>query len=286
MNEGFVAIIGDINVDYIIKVDHMADYDGDVEIDELEIFGGGYGANTAYALSQLGDNVSLFGYVGIDQNGKVALADLEGKVDLSGVIRCGKTGICFSIIDKTGIRRLMTYKKGVGCEKEFDLEGMNNARWIHLAGLSVEKALKIMYNLKISSWDPGMPFLSSLKDLDPFTKVEYVLLNEMEFEVFQNFDKWKNFKNIIVKMGDKGVRYFKDGKIVLEIPAFRVEILDSTGAGDVFDAAFIHSTLNGSSVLESIEFASAAGALSVTKMGARSVPKRYEIEKFLKEVKK
>ncbi len=280
-----VAVIGDINADYIIMVDHIPDYDGDIEIDDLKITGGGFGSNTAYALSILGDDVSLFGYAGDDINGKIALDNL-GSVNLEGIVRCAKTGVCFSIVDKTGVRRLMTYKKNTNCERPLDIEAIKRAEWIHLAGLSIERAKELSREVKISSWDPGMPFLSSLDDLGPFKKIEYALVNEREFEIFRKFPEWTSFKNLIVKMGERGVRYFKYGKMLKEIPTFRVKIVDSTGAGDIFNAAFIHSMIAGYDILKSIEFASAAGALSVTKIGARNVPQKAEIEKFLKGVKK
>ncbi|BBJ28889.1 carbohydrate kinase family protein [Athalassotoga saccharophila] len=281
-----IAVVGDINTDYIIMVDHIPDYDGDIEIEDLKITGGGFGSNTAYALARLGDEVSLFGYAGEDVNGEIALGDLKGYVDLKGIVRCAKTGVCFSIVDKTGVRRLMTYKKDTGCDKSFDIEAIKRAKWIHLAGLDVERAKELSKKVRISSWDPGMPFLSSLDDLGPFKKIEYVLINLKEFEIFRKFPEWTLFENLIVKMGENGVRYFKYGKVFKEIPAFHVKVVDSTGAGDIFNAAFIHSMIAGYDILKAIEFASAAGAISVTKIGARNVPQKDEIEKFLEEVKR
>jgi len=63
MDENYVAVIGDINVDYIISIKHFPDYDEDVEIKDLKILGGGFAANTAYALSKLGEKVLLFVWV-------------------------------------------------------------------------------------------------------------------------------------------------------------------------------------------------------------------------------
>ncbi|MGC8703926.1 MAG: carbohydrate kinase family protein [Athalassotoga sp.] len=281
-----IAVIGDINADYIIMVDHIPDYDGDIEIDDLKITGGGFGPNTAYALACFGDNVALFGYAGDDINEEVALGDLKGYVNLDGIVRCAKTGVCFSIVDKTGVRRLMTYKKDTICDIPFDIEAIKRASWVHLAGLNFEKASELLKKVRISSWDPGMPFLSSLGNLKAFRGIQYVLLNEREFEIFRKFPEWISFENLIVKMGENGVRYFKRGSLLKSFPAFRVKAVDSTGAGDIFNAAFIHSILEGSDIFKSIEFASAAGALSVTKVGARNVPKKEEVEKFIKEVRR
>jgi len=289
MNENYVAVVGDINVDYLISIKKFPDYDGDVEVEELKMSGGGFGANTAYALSKLGEVVLLFGCVGKDQNGETALSDLKGKVDLSEIIKEGKTGVCFSVIDESGVRRLMTYRgSNLLCDNsKFNLEKIGKAAWIHIAGLRLDNVNFLFKNLKINSWDPGMPFLDSLKDLPEFAeRVGYIFLNEREFELLRlKFDAWKSFENIIVKMGEKGLSYFKKGKSVFKMPAFKVKALDSTGAGDAFNAAFIHAMMKKSDVLYALKFASASGAISVMKFGARSVPDEFEIEKFLKGVK-
>ncbi len=289
MDEDYVAVIGDINVDYLISVKHFPDYDGDVEIEDLKVVGGGYGANTAYALSKLGEKVLLFGCVGVDQNGETALSELEGKVDLSGVVRAGKTGVCFSFIDKTGVRRLMTYRgANLLCENSFDLEKIHGAKWSHVAGLRADNVDFLFKNSEIKSWDPGMPFLESLKVLPEFVqKVEYIFVNAREFELLRSkFDAWKTFENLIVKMGENGVFHFRHGNLISGISSFKVKSVDSTGAGDAFNAAFIHAMMKNADIRYALEFSSASGAISVTRFGARSVPNELEIETFLKGVKR
>jgi len=232
----------------------------------------------------------LFGCIGKDQNGEAALFELKGRVDLSGVMKKGTTGVCFSLVDESGVRRLMTYRgSNLLCDNSnFDLEKIARAKWIHLAGLEADSVAFLFQNLKIKSWDPGMSFLESLKVFPKFAeKVEYVFVNEREFEMLRSkFEEWKRFENLIVKMGENGVSHFKYGNLVSKVSAFKVKSVDSTGAGDAFNAAFIHAMMKGSDIPYALTFSSAAGAISVTKFGARSVPEKVEIENFLKEVEK
>jgi sugar/nucleoside kinase (ribokinase family) len=69
--------------------------------------------------------------------------------------------------------------------------------------------------------------------------------------------------------------------MIATVPAFRVKEVDPTGAGDVFDAAFLVSLLSGKTLRDSALFANAAGALKVTRIGPTSGPSREEVERFL-----
>jgi sugar/nucleoside kinase (ribokinase family) len=82
---------------------------------------------------------------------------------------------------------------------------------------------------------------------------------------------------VVLKRGELGAVLF-DGSRRIEVPSFPVREVDPTGAGDVFDAAFLASLLHGWSPAEAARFACAAGALSVTKMGAmEGVPEAAQV---------
>ncbi len=274
-----VLVVGDINVDFLIKIPHFPEYDDDVSVKSLKIEGGGFAANFAYALKKLGTDTMLAGCVGNDLNGEFALRQLkEIGVDISNVsVKNARTGLCISVIDETGVRRLMTYR-GANLSFEFsDLaqETLKNSKWIHISGLRPDAVFKIIKNSRNVSWDPGKIFLESNAKIQAgvIQKIDYLILNIKEWEVLNEkyFDTISKFKSIIVKKGENGVEYYEFGKKLLEIPAFKVETVDSTGAGDVFNAAFVHSiSTMKKSLKESLIFASAAGALSVRKLGARS----------------
>lgn len=84
----------------------------------------------------------------------------------------------------------------------------------------------------------------------------------------------------IVTKGSKGVMIFQNGE--KEISGYKVEVVDTTGAGDTFNGALAYSLSLGIELEEACRFANAAGALSVTKLGAQGgMPTKQEVEEFL-----
>jgi ribokinase len=294
-DESMITVVGDINVDYILKIRDFPDYDGDTEIEELRTESGGMAANTAYALKKLGtDEVTLIGCVGKDLNSQKALSILKSAgVNLTHVAfkEGKKTGTSFSIIDKTGVRRLMTYR---GANKDLSRKDvkfsvLKNSEWIHMAGVNNDVVFKIVEEFPNVSWDPGWISLSKITEL-PWKILENIGI------LFLNVNEWKyfyashkkhisNLKKIVVKKGENGVDYYEYGNLKYSIDAFHVKNVDSTGAGDVFNGAFLYSMIVEKVELrESLVFASAAAAISIGKWGTKKgVPTKVEVEKFILE---
>lgn len=89
-------------------------------------------------------------------------------------------------------------------------------------------------------------------------------------------------KSVILTLGKKGSIY-KDGKDVHRIPAFQVEAVDTTAAGDTFCGTVAAQLGKGLEMTQAIRFATAAAAICVTRMGAQpSIPKEVEVIDFLK----
>jgi len=91
----------------------------------------------------------------------------------------------------------------------------------------------------------------------------------------------KGVKKVIVTLGSKGALYM-DGEEMFEVPAFKVESVDTTAAGDSFCGALAVAIAEGKGMREAIRFASACAAISTTRLGAQpSLPRREEVEEFL-----
>jgi ribokinase len=88
-------------------------------------------------------------------------------------------------------------------------------------------------------------------------------------------------KTIILTLGRNGC-LVKNSKVCRHIPAFQVEAIDSTAAGDTFCGALVARLARGSDLIAAVQFATAASAICVTKMGAQpSIPTEQEVEYFL-----
>ncbi|MEZ0248280.1 MAG: PfkB family carbohydrate kinase, partial [Thermoproteus sp.] len=137
------------------------------------------------------------------------------------------------------------------------------------------------------SLDPGRVWSKrGLEYLKPLLiNIDYLFLNEAEFFNLLGGDVERAFelgvKLVVVKRGARGASAFVEGRGSFDEPAFEVEAIDTTGAGDAFDAAFLTALLEGRDVRYALRFANAAGALKATRKGARSSPMREEVEKMV-----
>ncbi|MBN2174113.1 MAG: ribokinase, partial [Bacteroidales bacterium] len=92
----------------------------------------------------------------------------------------------------------------------------------------------------------------------------------------------KGVRKVIITLGSKGA-FVKTKDEKVEVPAFKVDAVDTTAAGDTFCGALAVALVEGKSLRDSLQFASAAAAISATCMGAQpSAPFKIEIEEFLK----
>jgi ribokinase len=114
----------------------------------------------------------------------------------------------------------------------------------------------------------------------------YITPNEHEAEILfkgmKPAEALRQYPNkLFITEGSKGVRYF-DGNEEVLVPTYKVDAIDTTGAGDTFNAAFAVALAEGKSIQDSVRFANRAASLSVTKFGAQGgMPTRDEVEESL-----
>ena len=130
------------------------------------------------------------------------------------------------------------------------------------------------------------------EDIQNLELVDYHLLNEIEGKILSGLDDvecmaetlcQKYGARIILTLGEKGVRYCDEQKNVT-CPAYRVDAVDTTAAGDTFTGYFIASLRCGVSVEWALKFATAASALCVSQMGAaNSIPYRQKVDEWLSQ---
>lgn len=294
----FVAI-GYCSNDYLCKVDEIP-IDHKVEAREHLTQGGGPAATAAVAASRLGMKTAFVGVVGDDDSGRMILRDFASeKVSADAVkIRKGcSTSTAFCWVDAAGKRSIVWYR-GNGADlapEEVPEPLIANAKVIHLDGhqtVGAHAAAKlarkhgVLVSIDAGTLRPGVKEI--LPDCD--------IVIASEFFARQLTGVTDDEKSLIelvkigakvtgITMGSKGsVCYDREQGKILRCPVFPVEVVDTTGAGDVFHSAFAVKYASCKNILECMRFASAVSALKCTKLGGRTgIPTLKETEEFLKK---
>lgn len=293
--------LGDCDVDIFVRVNRLPTWDEKVPGDLLSIQGGGVAANFCCAAARLGMQTAITSTIGDDQFGQIALKSLaDFGVDTSGVaIRENEpTYFCTAYLDDQGEKALTIVRTSTFFPRweDLNLDLLSNTRVLHLApfdlGVSAEAAALaasagaiISVDLEPAMVEGGIDPALPLLDL-----TDVLIINDLTvtalFKEGAHREAALHFNElgpdlVVVTRGSRGT-YALSGDQVIEIDAFPVDVVDTTGAGDCFNAAFWASRLGGAQLEETLRFASAAAALSIQIVGARDgLPTRAEVNAFL-----
>ena len=261
--------------------------------DELEIHTGGCANNTAIALARLGISTGAMGKVGTDTFGDLVLQTLsDNGVDVAGMRQGAEvsTSFTFVAIASDGERTFYHYigANGELCEEDLDWERIKTVKILHIAGALVmpsfdgipmanvlreAKSQGITTSLD-TAYDATGKWMATLepclRHVDIFMPsiVEAQHLTGLSEcgEIAQFLRNTYNIGTIAIKMGEKG-SYVSTRETELFVPAYPVNVVDGTGAGDAYCAGFLAGTLMGWDLKTTAELASATGAACVTAMG-------------------
>ncbi|TET47981.1 carbohydrate kinase family protein [Candidatus Aerophobetes bacterium] len=251
--------------------------------------GGGSAANTVYALGKMGISSGLVGKVGQDEEGDFLLQDLqEAGVDTSRVTRNKRTGLCIVLLGRKRDRSILILPGANDSLSypEIDLDYVNKAEFLHMSSFlgeipfHMQKEVTAKTGAKIS-FDPGEPHaIRGIKELVPIFKRCFILFpsgREIETITGKNYKEGARelleygIKIIACTLGEKG-SYILSREVELQIPPFKTQVLDTTGAGDVYAAGFLSGLLKGLPLIRCAKFASKAASLSVAGYGRSSYP--------------
>ena len=294
-----IGVIGSVNVDIVSNTNILPKMGETVLGEDFLISFGGKGANEAVASSRLGASTSLFACVGDDMFSKNSLANLlkEG-VHVTAVkqLKGEKCGFANIIVNngnnqiivvpganaKLDEKYIKTYKNRllecsiIGCQFEVPVGSLLLA-----SRICVENNIKFVLN----------PSPIKVYPEELFTNATYVIVNEHEImQLAKNNEKevdvLKKYPNkLILTKGAEGVFVF-DGKSVVNIPAIKVKVVDTTGAGDTFLGSFMVGINGGLDFIDAIKFANICAGLKTTKLGAQTgMPTMKEVLSYIKQNK-
>ena len=285
-----ISVVGELNLDFVLY-----GLPGRLELDREHIASdatltlGSSSAIFAHNFALLGNRVAFHSAIGEDAFGENCLQRLEESgVDVSGVRRFSgrKTGITV-ILPQPEKRYIMTYP-GVMAEMRFedlDLDRIAAARHLHLSSYFLQTALRPRI-ADLFRYAKGAGLSTSLDTnddpedrwdrevLDVLAWVDVLLPNEREAcRLARKDDPGEALKFlaskvplVVMKRGERGVLARRGGDI-FEGPPTKVDAVDSIGAGDSFDAGFLHQYLRAANIEECLRYGNLAGAFSTTRSG-------------------
>lgn len=284
---------GSLNIDYVYKVDHMVRSGETQSSSKMERFCGGKGLNQSIALAKAGAKVYHAGCVGSDGVQLIDLLKSEG-VDCSLVkIVEEVSGHAIIQVDKKGENSIIIYS---GANGRITSEHIDEA----LAGfnqgdiLLIQNEINNLEEITNKASGKGMkiainpsPYSGNIETL-PLNDITYFIMNEVEGKELTGHDEPEMItramrtrfpKSIIVlTLGSNGSVY-DDGKEYCYQEVYDVEAVDTTAAGDTFTGYFLHAINSGATPQESLQIASKAAAIAVTRRGAApSIPGYIEVE--------
>ncbi len=281
---------GALNVDKIYLVNRIPKAEEETFVRDVRIFPGGSAANTIVGISRLGMKTGYIGKVGRDADGDFIVEDLRREgVDTYQVIRGeGRSGNALVFVDDAGNRAIVV-DPGVNdtiAFDEIDLDYVSKFRLLHLTSFvcklgrdSFESQKRLVKEFEgIVSFDPGSIYAErGLKEIESIVRRTTVFMpNEGEIKALTGLDYREGaelvlgmgVEVVVVKLGERGC-YVTDGRREIELPALKVNVVDTTGAGDAFNAGFLYGYLKGKDLEECGRLGNYVASMCVQRVGAR-----------------
>jgi ribokinase len=303
-----LLVVGSINLDLVSVAPRIPVTGETLFATSFATYPGGKGANQAFAAARLGTTVSMIGKVGNDGFGAELWANLQSEgVDTTAVeVAATSSGIAQIITTDNGENVIVVSSGANAHVSPRDLEKhLDLIRSSSMILAQLEIPLETVECLGALAHKEGIPLI-----LDPAPArqlpssllkcVEWLTPNESEtcsllglkaqgvspysMEEVAGMLLEGGSRNALLKLGKRGCYVASAGGRRIFLPAYAVDAIDTTAAGDAFNAAFASALLEGHDPVRSASWASAVAAISVTRRGAQpSMPTRPEVQVFLKE---
>lgn len=299
-----ILVVGSSNTDMIIRVPHIPGPGETILGGRFSMAQGGKGANQAIAAARAGGHVTFVARVGDDVFGEQALRSFEADgIDARFVRRATGTpsGIALIDVDDRGENSISVAS---GANALLSIEDIEMAGEAFAAAaivlLQLESPIETVAAAVRKAAELGVPVILNPAPARPLDDgllklVNLLTPNEHEAERLTGIPvrdeadarqaarrlRRRGAVRVAVTLGERGV-YASSNELEGYLPAFKVEPVDTTAAGDVFNGALAVALAEGMPLAEALRFAQAAAAISVTRPGAQpSAPTRAEIEAFI-----
>jgi ribokinase len=307
-----VLVVGSLNTDLVVKTPRFPQPGETISGEDLQVIPGGKGANQAVAAARLGANVSMLGRVGKDNFGDFLLQNLQSNhVDTQLVQRDdASTGTATIIVDGNGQNSIVLSAGANGKVSAADVEHASFSDFSLLL-LQLEIPIPTVFRAAQRARENGLRVIlnpapaQSLPD-ELIALADFLIPNETELSLLTGIDVkdipsaenaarillQRGVKTVIVTLGGKGA-LIVDKETSKQIDTFKVDVVDTTAAGDAFIGGFASKLMESASLLanpqeqalalqNAVRYGCACGALATTKFGAQpSLPTKEDVENLL-----
>jgi len=293
-----IAVVGSINTDLVVEVPRMPRPGETLQGQRASFYPGGKGANQAVAAARLGAGVAFFGKLGEDTFGEQLLRGLtENGVDVSAIgleenVSSGLANIWVTDDGENAIA--LTPGANAQVDRSYVDRNFKSIAQSEVLLLQLEIPLKTIEYL-LRSLPSSKPTVildpAPAQDLSclPLERIDILTPNQLELASITGSEDIeeglrqllaRGVKHILCTLGNKGA-YWASQQRAVHVPAYKVEPIDTTAAGDAFNGALAWALLT-TPIDEAVRWANAAGALATTRKGAQpSLPTLDELKQFL-----
>lgn len=296
-----ILSFGSLNIDYVYSVPHFVKKGETLSAKELNVYTGGKGLNQSIALARAGVETYQAGAIGTD--GMFLLEQLKEagvKTDLVKILDDVRTGNAIIQNDDEGDNCIVLFG---GANQAITKEQVNEVfkDFTNEDYLLIQNEINELSYIVEKAKEEGMKIILNPSPMNekimklPLDQIDYFILNEIEAMQILEMDKpeeidgkyiasllHERFKDatIVLTLGSEGSVCISDDEYV-EQAIYKVKAIDTTAAGDTYTGYFIAGILNGKTIKESMDIASKASAIAVTRQGAApSIPVLEEVEEY------
>lgn len=297
-----VIVIGSSNTDMVVCSEHLPKPGETVLGGDFMMAGGGKGANQAVAVAKMGHPVIFSAALGKDIFGDEAVARYKDYgIDTNYIVRKDiPSGVALILVDSKAQNSISV---ALGANNELSIEDVMPALETIEEGdivlLQLEIPMATVESAIAVAAERGArvilnPAPAAKVSTEVLSKLYLITPNQTEAELLTGIEVTDEasaikasealcalgVKKVVITLGSDGAMLYEDGNSTI-IPAHKVNAVDTTAAGDVYNGAMCAALAEGLSLVEALQFATKASAISVSRAGAQpSIPSREEVDNF------
>lgn len=301
---GYITVIGSLNMDLVVRTPKIPRAGETLAGTDFHLIPGGKGANQSVALARAGAVTRMVGCVGMDAFGPVLLQSLSSAgVDILAVAKLegAPTGTATILVEEGGENRIIIVAGANGMVSTDYIQTQWPAiQQSDLILLQHEIPLPTIHAIIERAYADGIRVILNPAPIYPIpmsilSKIDTLILNEVEAAALTGLDVFdrttareaarsllnQGVDTAIITLGSRGA-VLQNARQELFQPAFKVDVVDTTAAGDTFTGGYAACIINDQQPAEALLYATAASALAVTRLGAQtSIPNGDEVRAFI-----